>query len=134
MESPGFHVDGAFDLVVTLNEGVYRAHVNDRYRLVFSQFGLQLFSSDPIDLRRLCLVGLGLRRVLEAGGPDAGYRRAYNDRQKERADYYSPFSETHLVISYLGWKELQSYFTCHTPYLIWRMAYGHVFRANSKTP
>src|SRR5262245_1237907 len=98
-ESPGFHVDGAFDLVGALFEGVYRAQVNDRYRLVFGQFGLQLFNRYPLDLRRLCLVGLGLRRILDAGGSDAGRRRARTDREKERANYNSPFSETHLIIS-----------------------------------
>jgi hypothetical protein len=33
--------------------------------------------------------------VLNAGGPGAGHRRAYTDRQKEHANYYSPFSEIH---------------------------------------
>src|SRR5262245_43682912 len=102
MESPGFYVDSAFDLVVTLNERVYRAHINDGYRLVFSQFGLQFFNGYPLDLRRLCLVGFGLRRVLDAGGSNAGRRRSYTERQKERANYYRQFSEIHLVISYRG--------------------------------
>jgi hypothetical protein len=92
-------VDGAFDLVGALIEGVYRAKVNDRYRLVFGQFGLQLFSRYPLDLRRLCLVRLGLRWILGAGGSDAGRRRAGADQQKERANYNNPFSETHPIIS-----------------------------------
>jgi hypothetical protein len=93
-------VYGAFDFVGALSEGVHRAQVNDRYRLVFGQFGFQLFNSYPLGFRGLCLFGLGLRRILKAGGSDAGRRRACANQQKERAKHYSPFSETHLVISY----------------------------------